>query len=411
MGSVNATTRMSLPPASVGAASDGSASTGQGIPRGSLLNTLDSMGAVTGAVLDDMGTRSGLTHHDEAGGPVLNIGSTAGIGGLALGASGVAGVAKELGRASATNMKPTASMMAASSGQILIGGMLRVSPTLASAVIGPAAADGITYLAPNLVKKHVDTSRIYDSAARAKADKDNQYSRYSRIVAGGAVVGAIALGAYLLKPDLFRGIGGNLVSSKVIQGSTDVITSRGVTHSLTGVLNDTAVLGRLADLGKLGAGETATIVRTTGPAARSAVLTNRVAVGAAGTLATTLLANKAAGSTGDERRNWSIAAASVGAATLGGVVGIGALTRASEKTGGLLSKTGLLHGPGKTVVNDAALAGTAFKFPKVNMDWIKSYGAIAGITAVPAGTAAGQYYNLFGGDFETITRTGSPWRR
>jgi hypothetical protein len=224
-------------------------------------------------------------------------------------------------------------------------------------------------------------------------------------------VGAIALGAYLLKPGRFKGIGGHLVSSKVIQGSTDVITSRGAAHSLPGVLSKEGVAGALAAIGRLGSDETVTVLRTTAPAARSAALTNRAAIGTAGAIATTLLADKAAGSEGDETRNGTIAAATTGAATLGGVIGIGALTRAAEKSGGLLSKTGLLYGPGKTVVQDAALAGTAFKFPKVNFAWIKAYAAIAGITAIPAGTAAGQYYNLFGGDLETITRTGSPWRK
>jgi hypothetical protein len=64
---------------------------------------------------------------------------------------------------------------------------------------------------------------------------------------------------------------------------------------------------------------------------------------------------------------------------------------ANSGTGGLLAKNELLMKP--------------------NIEWIKKCATtIAPITAVPAGTAASQYFNIIN-DFDEITNARSPFRK
>ncbi|MBC7462212.1 MAG: hypothetical protein H7287_12695, partial [Thermoleophilia bacterium] len=359
MGSVHASTRPSLPitaatarTAGIGttATADGrtpsdTSLTGQ-LSGNTFLDTLDGMGRVTGQVLHDSVTVTGLASDDADGALHANGGVI--VGGLAAGGgiSAVAGLAREFGKTSAANTAFKASdilpgifqggpAVAASTG-------LRLSPTLISAIIGPAAADGITAIAPNLVKKRIDLSEITDDGERKRATANNQWSTYSRIAAGGVVVGAVALGVFLIKPDLFSrfgasfGINGGLVTGKTLQGTTHVLTSRGTTEVLKGIVSGrTEVAAGLASIGKgLAKGETAQVFKTVGASAHSAATSWRAVIGVTGGVGTLLLANKAAGAEGEDKKKYAIAAAAVGAATLGAVGAAGALDRALGGKGG-----------------------------------------------------------------------------
>ncbi|MCW2973555.1 MAG: hypothetical protein JWN72_1828 [Thermoleophilia bacterium] len=433
MGSVHASTRPSLPITAAttrAAAADGTTATDDAsddiiLTDNTVQNTFDGMGNVTAQVLRDVGTVSGFASDDPEAGYHLNGGAIAGGVAVGGGISAVAGLAREFNKVSEANNVFKAGdilpgifqggpAVAASAG-------LKITPTLVSAIIGPAAADGITAIAPNLVKKKIDVSKITDAAEKKKATANNQWSTYSRIVAGGVVVGAVALGVFLLKPDLFKkfgtklGIDGGLVTQRTLQGTTHVITSRGNTEVLKGLLSGKAeIAAGLAGIGKaLAKGETAQVVKTVGASARSASTSWRAVIGVTGGVGTLLLANKAAGAEGDEKQHYAIAAAAVGAATIGAFGATGAVVRALEGKGGAAKAiTGFkpLWGPGKVELA-TEVNGLPGWIKKINWQWFKNYGAIAGITAVPAGTAAGQYYNIFNGDLDTITKTGSPWRK
>lgn len=278
---------------------------------------------------------------------------------------------------------------------------IRVTPTLVSAIAGPAVADGVTMIAPNLVKKYTNTSTLKTADERKAAEKNNQYAKISRAVAGGVAVGLAAGAVFLLKPDLFKkfgiGVTHALESSSILDGTTKFAIDGGKAVKVAGVLDDAAIRATMASVGKpLATDSTIQILKTVSPMAKDAVFSNRLLMAGAGGAGTLLLANAAAGEDdpGRAKLMWGLTAAA-GAATIGGTWGIGKLTS------GQVSATGEATG----------ILGKNQLFWKPNVEWIKKYaGTIAPITAVPAGTAASQYFNIFN-DFDEITATRSPFRK
>lgn len=272
--------------------------------------------------------------------------------------------------------------------------MIRVTPTLISAVAGPAIADGITMIAPNLVKKYKDTKEIKDATLKKQTEKDNQTAKIQRGVAGAVAVGLAAGAVFLLKPDLFKKFGAGVTHA--IEGSTSFAVN-GKVSKLSGVLDISQIRSGLAAIGKpLLDTDTVNIVKTVAPMARDAVFSNRAIMATAGGIGTLLLANQAAGEQDPDRQKlmWGLTAAA-GAATVGATWGIGKLTQrsmlASGGAGGLLAKNELLMKP--------------------NVEWVKKYATtIAPITAVPAYMSASQYFNIVD-DFDDITSSRSPFRK
>ena len=279
---------------------------------------------------------------------------------------------------------------------------IRVTPTLVSAVAGPAIADGITMIAPNLVKKYRDpkeatksiTNATEKAAAEKQVNKDNQTAKISRAIAGGVAVGLAAGAVFLLKPDLFKKFGAGVTHA--IEGSTTFAVD-GKVAKLAGVLDANQIRGGMAAIGKpVADGAVVNILKSVAPMAKDAVFTNRAIVATAGGIGTLLLANKAAGEEDpDQKKLWWGITGAAALATVGGTYGIGKLTQggfnAQGEAVGLLAKNDLLLKP--------------------NIEWVKKYATtIAPITAVPAGTAASQYFNIVD-DFDDITNARSPFRK
>ena len=401
MGSVNANVRAALPittsnsqTADEAPGSDAQApATPATRPGWGLTQGLYAMGSSVGSTLTDVATFAGVKRDDEGG-------LQAAVDPFALGGFAAATTGPTALMALGNRVDPLTGISTSyvdRLGATAATNAIRVTPTLVSAVLGPAVADGVTLLAPNLVKKYTDTKDIRDATVKKQAEKDNQRSKITRAVVGGAVVGLAAGAAFLLKPDLFKKFNVNFVSDEAIQGATKYVTSTGRSGSLAGVVTASQIGERLTQIGKpLLSSETVNIVKTVSPMARDAAFSNRVMLSAAGGLGTLLLANKAAGEDDPDRQKllWGITAAA-GAMTVGAGVGIGKLTersiQANGGAGGLLAKNDLLWKP--------------------NIEWVKSYASkIAPITAVPAGTAASQYFNVVN-DFDEITSTRSPFRK
>lgn len=271
---------------------------------------------------------------------------------------------------------------------------IRVTPTLVSAVLGPAIADGVTMIAPNLVKKYKDTKDIRNIEEKKKAEKENQTAKITRGVAGAVVVGLAAGAVFLLRPEVFKKFGAGVTHA--IEGSTR-FTIDGKAQKLAGVLDPATIRATMAAAGSPVANDAAiTVLKTVSPMAKDAVFSNRLLMATAGGVGTVLAANKAAGEEDPDRQKlwWGITAAA-GAATIGSTYGIGKLTqgslRANGGAGGVLARNEL--------------------FLKPNVEWVKKYATlIAPITAVPAYTSASQYFNVFN-DFDEITSTRSPFRK
>lgn len=232
---------------------------------------------------------------------------------------------------------------------------LRLTPTLVSAIVGPAVADGAAYLMPNVIPKFKPTGN---------STNDRKLKNEVGMWRGGVAavtVGTLAGVAWLLKPDLFRRAG--FISQKAIDGFTHV-GSDGVMRAVPSMTRDGA-------------------------------FANRMTLGLVGTAATLALTNKALGEEGDGRRGWGAAAAATGVATLGSVVLAPALTRGATRSVGaaFLPQNGLLP------------------FWKPNLQWVKEYAAkVAPLTAIPAATSASTYMDVFN-DFNEITGSRSPFRR
>lgn len=230
---------------------------------------------------------------------------------------------------------------------------IRVTPTLVSAIAGPAVADGVTYLVPNLLPKY----------KKEMSAKDKNIVQAGRAIAGGIAVGVAAGVVFLLKPDLFK---------------------------KAGFISEAARSGMITN----GAGE---VVRQIAPMAKDAVFSHRMILGLAGGLGTLLLANKAVGEKDDQKKlMWGVAAAATGALTVGGIALMPRLTRGAAEA----SKIAFLPGGESSAM-----------FWKPNVQWLKEFGGkIAPITAIPAGTAASQYFDIVS-DFETITSPRSPFNK
>ncbi len=392
MGSVNPHVRVQLPPATVTAtkAEETRDVDDVGTPATGFLGGLSSMGSSIGNVLTDGATFAGAETDEEgnlrAG---LDIGGLAGFGAITAGPTALMALGNRV-----NPLTGEATPYLDRLGTQAAGNAIKVTPTLISAVLGPAIADGVTMIAPNLVKKYKDTKDIKVAEEKKKVEKDNQYAKISRAVAGAVVVGIAAGAVFLLKPDLFKKFGSGVTHA--IEGSTQFAVD-GKVGKLSGVLDANQIRTAMAAMGRpIADGAGVNILKTVSPMAKDAVFSNRALVAATGGIGTLLLANKAAGEEdpGQQKLWWGITGAAA-LATGGATYGIGKLTQgsiaANGGAGGILSKNQLLMKP--------------------NIEWIKKYATtIAPITAVPAGTAASQYFNIVN-DFDEITAARSPFRK
>ncbi|MEO6866939.1 MAG: hypothetical protein ABI200_02855 [Gaiellales bacterium] len=397
MGSVNSNARVALPTTAAALPANADAqpadeqqpaadtSTAPDIGGGRFTNGLVAMGSSIGSVITDTGSFVGVATHEDGS---LKAGiDIVGLGGAAAVVTGPSALLALGGRINPLDGSKIS--YAENFGSVLATNTVRITPTLISAVLGPAAADGVSMLAPNLVKKYTDTRLIKDADAKKQADRGNQMVKLSRAVAGGATVGLVAGAAFLIEPELFKKFGAGV--SHALEGST-AYTVNGVAGKLTGVLDEAAIGRQLL----LGAGDKLEVLKTVAPMARDAMFSNRAIVASAGGIGTLLMVNAAAGEQdpGKQKLMWGLAAGT-GALTVGATWGVGKLTqgsiRANGGAGGLLAKNQLLMKP--------------------NIEWVKKFtSTIAPITAFPAGTAASQYFNIVD-DFETITATKSPFRK
>jgi hypothetical protein len=241
-------------------------------------------------------------------------------------------------------------------------GTVKISPTLVSAVVGPAVADGVSYLAPNLVPKYVKKSP-------EDINSKNNIS-YRRGAVAAAAVGVIALGAFLIKPDLFKKAAIFSVSDEAMNGYTKV---RNITRN----------------------GATVQTVKTVAGITADPVFSNRVLVGLVGGLTSAYLLNRALS---DDDKGISsktgIAGAAVGVATVGAIAGMRPLTNAMAGTNAL-----------------AHMADDQTLFWKPNWKWMKEFGMkVVPFTATPAYLSASTYFNTFN-DIGKITDSRSPFTK
>lgn len=385
--------------------------------RNRMLDALDAMGASTGAALADAAYVTQLAEVDETGmhadlGNIAIAGGTA--AGLGAGYLTVKGLQSRLDSSgSSRQLLDLAAHGASRLGTLARANSVRITPTLVAAVAGPAIADGITAVAPKVVKKQRDIASVTNASAKQAAAKDNQWAKYSRMAVAGTGVGALGIGAFMLRPSLFRGLTNDtvrFVSDAAIQGRTfasfrheDTV----VGLDFLGKRSDSEVRealrargdGRLRDGAELTLRHRQGIDpfhgASNGDIPGNPVTSNRIAVGALGGAGTLALAGAAAAADPQQQTALWAGTAGVAAATVGGVAGVGALTRHMVRTRG----------------TDTLLARNA-AFPKIpiNPDTLRSYGKVLSVTAVPAATSAGMYYNVFD-DFEDIVSTRSQFRR
>lgn len=393
MSFVTAPARIQLPPSTQASDHNESSSARSvddvGAPSNGLSGGLASMGRSLGNTLTDLGTFAGIETNEDgslaAGVDVLRFGGVVSAAAVPTAVMALAGRTDALSGTTTSYLDKLGTTAAKNS--------IKVTPTLVSAVLGPAIADGVTMVIPKLVPKYQDVKELKIADEKKAAEKSNQQSKIARAVAGGAVVGLAAGAIFLLKPSLFNKFGSGVTHA--IEGSTQFKIGA-QTHKLTGVLDETAIRNTMAAIGKqISADTPIKILKSVSPMARDAVFSNRLLMAGAGATGTLLLANSAAGSEDPDRKKllWGMTAAA-GAATVGATWGIGKLTQrsqlAAEGAGGILSRNQL--------------------FWKPNIEWIKKYGStIAPITAIPAGTAASQYFNVVN-DFDEITGDRSPFR-
>ena len=331
------------------------------------------------------------------------------------------GIVGLLGGAAAveTALRGVPSAIAASTTERIFGGLstgvgtmgvnaLRVTPTLAAAVVGPAIADGVTSLFPNHLKKVKTTIGVTDPKQKLAIEADNAKAKLQRWFVGFLTVGAGAGLIFLARPTWFpKDAFGQTrklfnASEKTLQGYTNftATTSLGksVSGSMIGVLNKSQVTEQLAKQGTTlvgGVEKAFTAFKSTEGIARNAAFSNRMLAGVVGGAATLALSDRALGADGEKARNLGIAAAVTGAATVGGIAALGKLTalsaNSSNGVGGLLAKNELFYKP--------------------NWQWFKDYFArVAPVTAFPAGISASLYYNIVS-DIFTITDARSQFRK
>ncbi|MCW2927187.1 MAG: hypothetical protein JWM86_1155 [Thermoleophilia bacterium] len=398
MGSVNANVRASLPTSTTPLVSadadpvaDGQSVDEVGTPSTGFSGGVAMMGRSFGSTLTDAATFVGV-ETDEDGSLRAGV-DPLGLGGFAAATAGPTALMALRNRIDP--LTGVSSSYVDRLGSTAAANSIRVTPTLISAIAGPAIADGITMIAPNLVKKYKDTKDIKSAEDKKAAEKSNQQVKIARAVAGGAAVGIAAGVVFLLKPELFKKFG--MGATFAAEGSTTFAVNGGSMIKLPGALNADQIRTASAALGKkLLDSDAINIVKTVAPMAKDAAFSNRAILASAGGIGTLMLANTAAGEEDPDRKRlmWGLTAAA-GALTVGGTYGIGKLTErsitANAGAGGLLAKNQMLMKP--------------------NIEWIKKYATtIAPITAVPAGTAASQYFNIVN-DFDDITSTRSPFRK
>lgn len=169
---------------------------------------------------------------------------------------------------------------------------IKVTPNLVAAVAGPAVADGVSYLLPNLVPRYKSTGH-----SLADTQQKNRVGT-ARGVAGAAAVAVAGATTWLIKPSLFK---------KNLFANTERY-------------------------------EAAAVEMT-----RNGTFANRVAIGLVGGIAATLLLNRAVGKTDPtQRRNAMLETAGVGVATAAAIAGAGLLTRGAGKAGLTAVSNGLI---------------------------------------------------------------------
>ena len=370
-----------------------------------LVDTLTNMARSTGSTLTDAATYTGVAEARNDGSlsarpDVMTIAGVAGVNaavatGMAFGkrVDKLTGVVQPLGE----TFSDVPGVMAANS--------IRITPTLASAVLGPAIADGATMLLPNLVPKYKDTKDIRDTEAKKAQEKSNQRAKIGRAVAAGALVGVAAGIAFLVKPELFKKFqlsGGSGLVDQAINGTTEFMVNGGPTRKLAGILTESQIRSTMGV--RVLADDTIQVLKTAAGMSKDAVFTNRALMASAGGIGTLLLANHAAGEDDPDRKRlmWGLTAAA-GAFTVGATYGIGKLTQKAA-TLNTSESSKLVYNAANRLANNDLLF-------KPNLAWIKKYATtIAPITAVPAGTAASQYFNIVS-DFDDITAARSPFRK
>lgn len=237
-------------------------------------------------------------------------------------------------------------------GQMFGQQSLRLGPAVVSAVAGPAVADGLSYVVPNLMPKY----------KQDMSTSDKRLVRVKRAVVGGASVGLGALILYLKFPNLFKPKGGFLAAS-------NMGINAGSRAAIAGHANVGAV-------GRMGGG----------------VYNNRMLLGAVGGVITLGLLNHTLGQ--DDKTKWLAGTAAVGAATVGGAYAMKFLTK-----GGLQTAKGAARSSGVAFLPESGLV----TFWKPNLKWIGEFANKVGMyTAVPAGTAAYNHFDVMGA-FNEVT--------
>jgi hypothetical protein len=232
---------------------------------------------------------------------------------------------------------------------------MRITPTLVSAIAGPALADIASYVAPGVVPKYKATTSSSPREAPTGTSSNKGQVQFMRAAVGGAGVAALAGIAFLIKPSLFQKAG--FISQKAISGM----------DAATGAKVGTAM-------------------------APDAVFTNKVALGAVGGGAAAYMAQRAGLEDGDTRRNLLVGAGAAALTTVGGVKAMPYITRGSSRA------KSFAFMPGKEILW------------KPNLQWFKEYASkVAPFTAVPAGSAAYTYLDTFN-DFGKITDPRSDYR-
>lgn len=229
-------------------------------------------------------------------------------------------------------------------GQMATQQTLRLGPAVVSAVAGPAIADGAAFIMPNLIPKYKTTM----------SNEDKSFLRIERAAIGGAVVGLAALLVWLKFPNTFKAANMNIPMETLKNGI---------------------------------------VVETL---AKSGVFSNQVLIGAVGGALTLGLANHAMGKEGDERRNWGLAAAAVGALTIGGIAAAPVLTRGADRAAKMafMPKDGLI----------------SFWKPADLVTFAKNFGTkVLPYTGVPAGTMAYTHFDVVDA-FNNVTDARSPYR-
>lgn len=393
-----------------------SSSTAQTLPndRNRVFDAFDSMGASTGALVADVPFGLGAIKETPSGTQV--DGSNIALVGGTAAAAGATYVGVNALRARidpATGVRRDKLDMAAHGVGSLTAAGIRVTPTLVSAVAGPAMADAITAVAPKLVKKKRDLAKITDTTEKKKVEKDNQVAKYTRMAVGGVGIGAVGLAAFMIRPSLFRGLSDDrvkFISDAAIQGRTFYRfehEGRIVQNDFIGRKSEAEILAAIRESGRVAprAGVGLKIRHQQGidpfggksghDIPGNAITSNRVVVGAIGAAGTLGMANAAAGADEEQRAAMWAGTAGVAAGTIAGTVGVGALTARMIQSRG----------------HDTLLArNTALPKIPINMDTLKSYGKVVGVTGIPAGTSAGMYFNTFD-DLDDITSTRSQFRK